>query len=45
MGPARRRRKVRPIPASTPRGRDYHPGAKPPVRNPWVDEGDPEVNG
>src|SRR5262245_35842970 len=45
LGPRRRSRKVRPAPTRTPRGHDYHPGAKPPPRSPWIDEGEPEVNG
>lgn len=45
MGPRHRPRKVRPARAAEPGGHDYQPGAKPPARNPWVDEGDPEVNG
>jgi len=45
LGPRRRPRKVRPAPATAPRGHRYDPGARPPARDPWIDEGDPEVNG
>src|SRR5262245_54444465 len=45
LGPRRRPRKVRPSPPRTPRGHDDHPGAKPPAHNPYIDEGEPEVNG
>lgn len=37
---------VRPLRGSPGIGRRYEPGFRPPAdRDPWVDEGEPEVNG
>jgi len=45
LGPRRRVTKVKPMPPGTRRGA-YDPGVpKPKTSSPWVDEGEPEVNG
>jgi hypothetical protein len=46
LGPRRRPTKVRPLPPAAKGRDDYDPGIPPPrKKNPWVDEGEPEVNG
>ena len=43
LGPRRRGPQVRPI--RRPAGGSYEPGVAKPAKDPWVDEGEPEING
>jgi len=46
LGPRRRVTQVTPMPPRTRRDGDYDPGMpRPKTSSPWMDEGEPEVNG